>query len=540
VLPSGHDNTIHAFFINKMLETQNPLIEYTAFPDIVDQESNRYYPSLMHILISITTYLFDFTSSLQIIAALKTFIVLVSVAGTIGFSLLVREILKVSFYNSHRIKMNEFGLKARIYFILLCILVFGLVIFSTSLLLKTINDGTYPEVFAMWAIFPFYMISLIRNRWITSGILLAIIGATHNLSLIMVLAVTIAYFSSLLINRKWRLLKRSTIFFLTFGILSIPSFILFYLPTIQSIAGDSAGSVITLTQEAIRDSLGIIIYYSAISALVILPAMNYKRLSWLSIWIGIYFALMSFSPLLNARLTRESSIAFALIIGICLAYAINLFLSSNYYRKFVTNYVFLRGQNLRIVLVLFVIVIILPIYLNNQHERLMVESNSFITYYYSDAQHESYGYLLSSYMSRHNNDSTSIKDNIIIYGYSPWLKNLLYDYYNAYEALPNDYGEQASSGDKAVNDKLLEIVQNPASQSTACTLKNLDIKYLYIADNLFERFYTLPQLAVFYEELNMLRFSSSPFMQLEKDFHGDRGELVQIYSVNRINVDNQC
>jgi hypothetical protein len=384
------------------------------------------------------------------------------------------------------------------------------------------------------------MIFLIRNSWIKSGILLSIIAATHNLSLIMVLTVTLAYLSSFLINRKWKLLKRSTILFIVFGVLSIPSFILFYIPTIQEVSSNTAGNLQLLPPEFIPESLGPVIYYSAIAVSVIFLILNYKRLSWLSVWIGLYFAIMSFFPILSIRLARESTVAFSMIIGICLAYSINLILSSENFRKFIRNRVFFRGHNLRIILVLFAIVIILPVYLNSQYGRLLLESNSFITYYYSDAQHESYGYLLSSYINRYNNDSTNIKENIIVYGYSPWLKNLLYDQYNVYEALPKDYGDQASSKDKEINEGLLSIVQDPASQSSACVLKKFNVDYLYIADNLFQRFYTVHQYTVFYEELNLLRFFTSPFLHLEKEFHGDRGERIQIYSVDVKYADNYC
>jgi hypothetical protein len=523
-----------------MIDTGNPLIQYTPFPDLNDQDNNRYYPSLMHIIVAITTEAFSFTSSLQIISALNTFIILVSIAGALGFSILVKEILKISIYKSHKIKISDFGYRPGFYFILLCLLVFGMLISSTFLVSKTINDGTYPEVFAMWAIFPFYLTFLIRNSWIKSGILLSIIAATHNLSLIMALVVTIAYISSFLINRKWVLLKRSSILFLTFGVLSIPSIILFYIPTIQGVASGTAGNLEAISQEVIRTLLSDVIYYSAMAVSVILVILNYKRLSWLSIWIVSYFALMTFFPLISARIIRESAVEFSMIIGICLAFSINFVLTSGKFLKLIKNNKILRGYNLRIIIVIFAIVIVLPYYMNSQHERLLMESNSLITYYYSDAQDKSYQYLLSSYLNRHNANSNDIKENIALYGYSPWLRTLLYDQYNVYEALAKDYGDQLSMKDKEINDDLLGIIKHPASQSSACTLVKLNITHLYIADNLNQRFYTPHQYAVFYEELNLLRFFNSPFLHLENEFHGDYGELVQIYGVNKLNLNNSC
>jgi hypothetical protein len=539
-LPSGLDNPVHAFFIKRMLDTGNPLVEYTPFSDLRSQDVDRYYPSFMHIILSISLYVTGFTSSLQIIAALNVFIILISIVGAIGFSLLVRELLKISMFSSYKVKINEFEIKVRVYFILLCVLVFGILIFSTFLIIKTINDGTYAEVFAMWALFPFYLIFLLRNNWIKAGILLSVIAATHNLSLIMVIAVTVAYLTSFLINKRWGLLKRSTILFITFGVLSIPSFILFYIPTIQGVAGGTAGDLQLISQEALRELLSPLLYYSAIAVSIVLLIANYQRLSWYSIWIVMYFVLMSFFPILSSRVARESPVEFGLIIGICLAYSINMMLYSKKFRKFVKCNMFFNVQNLRIIIVLAAIAIILPIYYNSQYGRLLSESNPFLTYFYSDAQNESYRYLLSSYIDRYGNDIANTKENIILYGYSPWLKTILYDQFNVYEALAKDFGDQMSLEDKEINDDLLHIIKNPAGQFSACVLKKFNIDYLYIADNLAYRFYTPHQFAVFYEELHLLRFFNSPFFNLEKEFHGDFGERVQIYGVNKINMNKGC
>jgi hypothetical protein len=536
----GHDTSVHAIFIQRILETGNPLIEYSPFSDLRDQEVNMYYPSLMHNLLSTVIYMLGFTSPMQIIVALKTFIILVSITGAVGFSLLVKEILKISMFHSYRININEFGFKFKIYFMLLSLLAFGILIFSSSLLLKTINDGTYAQMFAMWAIFPFYLIFLVRNNWIKSGILLAIIGSTHNLSLIMTLAVTISYLSSFLISRKWNMLKKSLIFFITFGVLSIPSFILFYFPTIQGVAEGNTGNLELLSQDAIRLLLSPAIYYLAIPVSFILIILSYKRLSWLSIWIAINFTLMSFFPIVSARVVRESSIAFSMIMGVCLAYSISLILSSNNFKKFIKNRSHLKGHDLRIVLVLAVIVIIFPIYLDTQYGKLLSESNPFITYYHSDVQDEAYQYLASSYNNRYGNNTLDIKENIILYGTDAWLKVLLYEQYNIYESLDRFSGSQLNSKDKEINDDFLSIIKNPASPSSACLLKKYDISYLYIADNLPQRFYSEHQIAVFYEELNLFRFFTSPFLQSEKIFHGNDEELIQIYSVNEQFVDNYC
>jgi hypothetical protein len=127
-----------------------------------------------------------------------------------------------------------------------------------------------------------------------------------------------------------------------------------------------------------------------------------------------------------------------------------------------------------------------------------------------------------------------------VYGNSPWLKFLLYDQYNVYEVVDMELGSQISSQDNEINQDLLSIVKQPGSKSSACLLKKFAVDYLYIPDDLNQRFYTLHQSAVFYEELNMLRFSNSPFIQLEKEFHGDHGERIQIYKVNVKNVDKYC
>ncbi len=539
--PSGFDNANHAFFIKMILSSGDPLIQYSSYSDLLEQDEGRYYPSLMHNLVAIFALAFEYTSPIGVITALNTFILLVSISGAIGFSLLIREILKISIFKSYKVKFGKKDLRSQIYFHLLCILAFGILIFSTSLLIKTINDGAYAEVFAMWAIFPFYMIFLVRNNWIKSGILLSIIAASHNLSLIMILAITIAYLTSLVINRNWNLIKRSIILFITFGILSVPSFIWFYIPSIQGVVNNSAGNLSALTQDIILMLLSPFIYYSAIAVSIILPLLNYKRLSWLSIWIMLNFILVSFFPIVSSRVLRESSIAFSMIIGICLAYSIHILLTSGKLRKFQPkNYIIFKENNFKIVTLILVITIILPIYFYSQYERTVSLSDSGTTYYYSEAQGDSFQYLLSLHSQQDNSHDILEKDIILVYGYSPWLKTMLFDQYTVYESMARDYGDQLSMKDKEVNEEFLQIIKNPSSIHSACTLKKYGIDYLYIADNLMNRFYTIHQLTVFYGELDLLRFTTSPFLDLIEEFQGEGQEQIRIYSVDNMYVQNNC
>ncbi len=545
-LPNGFDNTVHAFFIKRMLETGDALISYTQFPISV-QENDMYYPSFMHMILAAALAVSNQTDSPSVIYALNSFILVVSIIGSIGFSLLIKEILKTAMFKTFKINILNFGFGYFIYFNLLCVLVFGLVAFSTSLVLKTINDGTYSEVFAMWAILPFFLIFLVRHNWVKAGVLLAVIASTHNLSFLMTSSITVSYLLSLVINLDKKSLRKSIMLFISFGILALPAVLLFYLPTVQGVLNNTAGQVETISQDLIVIFLSPLLYYGAIVASVTLLVLNYRSFSWLSIWCLFYFILFSYLPLLIARVTREAGVAFSLIIGISIAYGIHFLLNSKFLSKPTKkpNLKIFKNNIFKILVVGLAVLIVLPLYYLYQYDRIEYESNQRSTFYYSDASGDSYKYLLSlneKYIEQANRTSDlNSKETIAVYGYSPWLKVVLYDQYNVFEVLPKTSGDMLSFNDKIINNHLLHVIHYPFSIESACFLDKYNIDYLYISDDLEDRFYTPYQSFVFYKKLDLFKqISLSPSFDTLKEFHGANGELLKVYGVNKDYLNNNC
>jgi hypothetical protein len=126
------------------------------------------------------------------------------------------------------------------------------------------------------------------------------------------------------------------------------------------------------------------------------------------------------------------------------------------------------------------------------------------------------------------------KLNIATFGYTPWLKTVLYDKFNVYEVLPADWGEELSIKDKKINSEFLEILQNPASKNSSCIINKYDINYIYTSDKLADRFYSPYQLFVFYPFLDVFsQFTFSPFIYLIKTFEGNDEEHFNIYAIDR-------
>jgi hypothetical protein len=538
--PGGADATVHAFIIMKIVETHNPLVVYTQFPSLVENNGNMFYPSFMHLLIAVPLIIFNLDSPLEIISAVSIFNVLVAFSGCIGFSLLIREILKISILETCTTDLKNKGLRFSIYFNLLSILAFGFLISSTFLLLKTVNDGTYSQVFTMWGIFPFYLIFLLRRKWIVSAILLSVIAASHNLALLMTLSVTIAYILSMFVRRDKASIKKLPILVIAFGVLFIPSFILFYMPVVQSVSEGSSGNLEIIPNDIVISFLTPLLYYGVITASVILLILNYKYFSFFSFWMLIYFYFIYLIPILSSRVLRESSIAFSLILGISIAYSIHKILYSKRFRKLLNKRNTLFRKNINFVVLLIIVITVIPICFLNQYDRILMESNPVLSFFYSEAIGDSYKYLLDAEIEENHTQNNSKKENIAVFGYSPWLKTLLYDEFNIYEILPPDIGKQLSLNDKRINDDLLKILKNPSSRESLCMIKKYDIDIIYVSDDLPNRWYPPDKSYVYYPQLEIFDyFFDSPFIHLIESFNGIEGEEIRIYEVDK-QSSNHC
>jgi hypothetical protein len=547
-MPAGADNANHDYYIKKIIETHNPLITYSQFPDYKGETTldtnERYYPSLMHVVLAGILISINHTSAEDIIFASSLFMIISFIIGIIGYSLLVREVLKKAILGHSKLKFSDVGKKFILYFSLLCLLSFSILIYSISPMIKTINDGTYPEIFAMWTILPFYIYALNKNHWLSAGVLLAAIGWVHHLSLVMSVVVTIAFFSSITISREFIRLRKSAKFFITFGILSLPAFFLYYLPIFYDVFTNSAGNLqFTMAMNDIIFQLTPLLFYSALYASVIL-LINYKSFLWITIWVLFDFILFTYSSLLGVRLARESSVVFGLAVGICLAYSIHFILFSEKVKRLVTKYLKFEGGELsKIVTVCFIILLILPLYYFYQSERLLNESNPLLVMYYSDALEEANGFLKSLNMEKKTNLSyiSENKDTIAIFGHNPWLKLFLYDEYNVFEVVSQDIADTLGAKDKQINNELSNAFYQSNNIESGCLFKKYEVDYIFVSDDLFGRYYTPYQFSVFYNDLSTFqKFTASPFIKLEKNFFGENQEHVRIYSIDNNHLKEKC
>ena len=148
-IPAGADSASHTFFILGILDTNEPLIRYTAFPTILTNTSG-YYPSFMHLTIATLVKAFAFDQDSYdptlVIEVERSFMLATSLIGTAGYALLVRAILgrlldaKI---NSHLHSLDK--PKYSIIYLIISVVAFGIFINSVSPIVQTFNDGSYPS-----------------------------------------------------------------------------------------------------------------------------------------------------------------------------------------------------------------------------------------------------------------------------------------------------------------------------------------------------------------------------------------------------------
>lgn len=544
-VPAGADNANHEYYIKRIIETKNLLISYTQFPEYSNTDSEnveRYYPSFLHIFISFISILLDATDPEDIIKISSIFILLAFIAGIIGFSLLIIEIINNSIFGKTSIKYNQIGLENSFYIILLSSFAFTILIFSISPIIKTINDGTYAEIFAMWTLFPIYIIFLLKNKWLFSAILLSIIASTHNLSLIMSLIVSFAILIHFLVLRDFQSVKKFLLAISVFLLLSIPTIYFFYLPTLNDVLENKAGNLqFTISIPDIISQLTPLLFYSALFSSFILLT-KYKSYLWISLWIFFFFITFTYSSLLGVRTARESSVIFGLGFGICLTYLINAFLFSNLFKGLIKKSKFFRnGMITRIAVITIIMTIISPVYFVYHHEKIIAESNPLLVMYFSPAFSEMNTILKDIFYKVESNEGSQNKYNIVIFGHNPWMKLFLYNEYTVYETVSKDIGDTLGTHDRKINEELLKILYEPSALETECILDEFNIDYIFVGDDMESRYYTPYQKSVFYKDLNLFqRFNQSPFIDLHTEVSGLENENLRLYSINSSSFSNKC
>lgn len=539
-VPSGGDPADHIFFIERIARTGSPLIPYLQFSDLPGEKSGGvgYYPSLLHLLLASLSYVISYghVSFFAVLETVKSFMIIQYVIGISGFALLFKTIFFEVIKNKNTsifIDRNDFAFAVSCYCLLA--LAFGVFVFSTSPIIKTFRDGGYGEIFSIWCIFPFYMYFLLQKRWVVSAALLAVIASSHNLSFIMTLIATFAYFIKLILNKDLITLRKSKVFFVSGLIFCIPAFVLFYLPgvitSLNSGTGINSGLGVpqSLSKSDIADQVTPGLYYFGVVGLIGLTALNYKLLGWVAAWLLLYFPLFN-SSILAIRFSREISLPFGVIAGLfsaLITYEVIFVLLEKRIKKVgLKNYVY---RNMRFIQMLSCIVVfIIGLYLSFAYfgDRIKLYTDNDYLDYYSSAYQQANDYLATKRSSPDSGDS------VLSFGVNPWVKPYLYGKFRVLEAIPKGDELTLSKNDRAINAQLLSVLDSPGSNESNQVLARHQIEYIIVSSLIPSRWY--PQSFIDQDsKISLFRpdFDSS-LVSLAKDFKGPTGEEIRIYSVN--------
>jgi hypothetical protein len=550
----GADSAFHTYSILKILDTGNPLIAYTAYPTLHDNPRS-FYPSLMHLTVSFIVRISSINQGSMndpdfVIDVIKAFMMTVSLAGTLGYALLIRTVLdrvirdKIS-KNSHGFDDTRY----RLIFLIISVLAFSIFIYSISSVIKTYNDGTFPAISAMWGVFPFYMYLLFNNRWVLSSFLLVVIASTHNLSFLMSLSATAPYVISLLFQRTKRLKVNLSKFIIIFLIFGMPALILFYLPATTSVLqGKAAGAVyLPWPIQSVIVQLTPGLFYSGLVSMVLAVVINYRVLGWLSGWASIYFVVFGLSSVLGERFARELSVVFGILVGICVAYIV--FISVIRGRKWFSRSTFelnniLRSSGKLVLIFAISATIVSLVYLYFQ-DRIVQESNPLSTKYFTATIDRSNKFFLTLIDEDGDNASdTGNKMVIALFGENPWLKVTTYGKFDVVAIGPYRpvIGKEAElEGDARIHRELVKLLRSPDVESTSCIIYKYDIDYIYISDEIAGRYYPPFLRDVYYNQLDLFQsISPSPLFDLETEYFGEDGEHLRIFSVKPIKVNQAC
>jgi hypothetical protein len=561
---AGADPPQHVLFTLKILDTKNPLIQYTQFPGLSNNTAVGYYPSFLHLMLAGLTFVStvgENVSFSDVLASMQAFMLTVYVIGLLAYAFLIKSIIDMIIYNwRSRVKYEINDPKYVLAYYGITILAFGLFLYSTSPVIQTFRDGGYGEILAMWAILPFYIYFLvIKKRWIISAIILAIIASTHNLSFFWSVGVTIAFFATLLVSGDFNTLKKARYFVPVFLICALPAIIFFYYPILTEAVGIyTAGSSSTSVNWSRQDVIDLIkpnLYYAGLISAPLLLAINGKLLGWLAGWIFAFMPIVSTSNMFTERFAREWSLILGLAVGVCSALIIYKFVFIKYADYRVKNLAPLgkdspinhkisfrieKKQVLVAILVPAITLSITYVYFGSQFKDVMDKTQ--ITYY-DDKINQGNAYFLNLYNNNTRNQYEDVNKRILVFGdqMNPWLKAMLYGKYSVLEFQSAEDAVQLSQPDRKINDKLLSILKSPNSKEALSAIKEFNIGYISVVDVLPYRWYTqgIFNLGPVVTDFVFNTSNAAGYFNLEQKFTREDDGGIRIYSIDETKVDRR-
>lgn len=492
----GVDPAQHIVISRLMLSSRSILVPYSQF--FLEDANVGYYPSVWQGFIALLRFL----TGVNEVDLMRYFMFFIFLLGEFNYWLLTKDLS-----DGEPIK------GAFVYFTLL---------FSIAPIIKTIRDGIYGEIIAMWFLFPLFLRFFLRNKVLYSVAILIFIIAIHNLSVIMVGLLVLSFLTmySLLKERK-DVIFTIKVMTLTL-ILSSPLLFYNYLLTFFGVMSESERfhslNLFGLGFSELSQVLSNLTLYIGILSLVIIFTF-YRRYRWLPLWFCTYLIVAVAVTLTQERFVREMSIPLSLSIGIVLydvaknaARGVKIKLTQN---EQVREYAL--PKNAKVTLIIFLLISSMIAY--NGIIHIASESDPVVTDYFTSLKAEAYEWL--------NNYTTNKDGTIVVRGLDSWARVYLNHY--VYEVWSPAEQKYLSTRDRMVNNELTNSLLNPFDFNAFLTFKKYNVSYFILSAPLPNRWYSY-ETETFAKILLRINYETTPFYKLI--YHRETGsETIKIYKI---------
>jgi hypothetical protein len=491
----GVDPTQHVAIMRWMINSKSVLVPYSQF--FLTDVNVGYYPAFWQGFIALVHVL----TGVNEVDLMRYFIFAVFLLGAFMYWFLSKELSDGD---------NAKGVF--IYFVLL---------FNIALVAKSLRDGTYGEIIAMWFLFPLFLLSFLRRKTLYSVLALIAIIAIHNLSAMMAGLLVLSFLIMYCLHKEWQKAK------FTFKILALAlalSSPLLYYNYFLTFLG-----VITYSNRSYLSGLDAfnffimplllteLTFYVGITCLMLISVF-YKRYRWLPLWFSMYMIVQFL--FVQERFVREMCIPLALSMGIVLY---DIAKKASQYTKIklaykgqVKEYNFLTNAKVKLLILLLLSLTIAY----NGVTHIALESAPEVMDYFTQNKADAYNWL--------NNHTTSADATLILRGLDSWARVYLKD--SVYEVWSPAEQKYLSIPDRKVNDELTSALLNPFSPEANSTFRKYNISYFILSSPLTGRWYPI-ETTTFAETLLKTDYENSSFY--ERIYNVTKGdETIKIYEIH--------
>lgn len=484
----GADPANHTVFAKQVVESMNVLFPVAQF--YPDNPGSGYYPLFPAVIIAILHLI----TRIDIIEIFKFFMFFTFIGGQIGYALL-----------SIKIANNNLNKGLFIYLV---------ISFSTALLIKTLRDGSYGEIFAFWFLLPLFLYCLLGRRLIWSALLLAFIFASNIPATFGISILVLAFLLFYLVGREWSKVKFTLKVVLVAAVVASPVlYYTYFLMAIRTTQGNLEAYPISVLH--IGNAFPYIPLFAIASICMVVILIFYQQYRWIALWTALY-VLIIISPFLSGlyeRFLREMTVPLSLAIGIVFYDGTKLVAKKM--RNFSLCGTFKSETQLRIVLLLLAAIVIISIGIT----PLSKEANPVVTDYFTQMKLEAYQWL---------NDETAGQEVgvVTISTMDPWAK--VYVNSRIWEVLsPSLSSRSLSAHDKAIND---DLVQGLLFPSQIDNLLKRNIAYIILSAPMPDRWYETDNKEFANELINGISSENEPHYKLVYYIQTDV-ELIKIYRI---------